>query len=174
MSRVEQIEKLQQLRNQGALTEDEFQAEKQRLLNMPEIDNPNPYGAPPPPPVSTGYGVPSTGKIWGMAPRVYCMVLHLSQLAGYALPGAGWAVPIVMWAANKDQSPEIDVHGKIVLNWMITALIAGFLCFLLSFILIGIPLLFILGLVCIIYPIIGGIKANDGQVWHYPGSFKFI
>ncbi len=42
MIRYDKLEKLQDLRSQGALTEEEFQEEKQRLLNTPE-------GASPPP-----------------------------------------------------------------------------------------------------------------------------
>jgi uncharacterized protein len=32
----------------------------------------------------------------------------------------------------------------------------------------------ILGVLSVIFPIIGGIKANQGEVWEYPLSFKFI
>jgi hypothetical protein len=41
-------------------------------------------------------------KFWGMPANTYCLLMHLSVL----LAGAGWgiAIPIVMWAVNKDQS----------------------------------------------------------------------
>ena len=44
----------------------------------------------------------------------------------------------------------------------------------LSFILIGIPLLILLGVLCVVFPIIGAIKANDGIAWPYPGSYRFF
>ena len=31
-----------------------------------------------------------------------------------------------------------------------------------------------LGLLCLIFPIIGAIKANDGEVWPYPLSIRFF
>jgi len=45
---------------------------------------------------------------------------------------------------------------------------------LLIFVIIGIPLLLLLCLVGVIFPIIGGIKASDGQVWKYPLSITFF
>jgi uncharacterized Tic20 family protein len=41
-------------------------------------------------------------------------------------------------------------------------------------VLIGIPLLWALLVVGIIFPIIGGIKANDGVLWKYPLSISFL
>jgi uncharacterized Tic20 family protein len=45
---------------------------------------------------------------------------------------------------------------------------------LLIFVLIGIPLIALLCLVGVIFPIIGGIKASDGEVWKYPMSIAFF
>ena len=39
---------------------------------------------------------------------------------------------------------------------------------------IGIPLLMALCAIAIIFPIIGGIKANDGILWKYPLSIPFL
>ena len=75
---------------------------------------------------------------------------------------------------KKNDSDVIDQHGRIVANWIITALIIGVICFALTFILIGFPLLIALAVVGVVFPIIGGIKANEGVVWPYPMSFKFF
>jgi uncharacterized protein len=178
MSRYDEIQKLQSLKDSGALTEDEFQREKQRLLNTPEPDSLGAsYSTPPPPPMTNATGVgalSTTEKPWGMEVNTFCMLLHLSQLAGFAVPVLGWALPIVMWAMHKDRYPEIDTHGKIVLNWMISELIYFAICFVLVFVFIGVPLMFVLLLLGVLFPIIGGVKANDGQVWSYPGSIRFL
>jgi uncharacterized Tic20 family protein len=113
-------------------------------------------------------------KPWGMEPKVYCMLLHLSQLAGLVIPGAGLVLPVVMWAANKDEHPEVNLHGLIVLNWIISALIYFVICLLLMFILIGIPLMFILGLLAVVFAIVGAVKANQGKYWPYPLSIDFF
>ena len=90
------------------------------------------------------------------------------------VPLGGIVVPIILWQMKKDELPGIDTHGKIVLNWMISSFIYGVVCFLLFFILIGIPLMFVLAILCIVFPIIGGIKANNGEVWKYPLSITFL
>ena len=109
-----------------------------------------------------------------MNEKSFCMLLHLSQLAGMILPGAGLVLPIVMWATEKDQSPLIDEHGKVVLNWMISSLIYSFIAGLLCFFLVGIPLLVILLILVFVFPIIGGIKSNEGLVWKYHLSNSFF
>jgi uncharacterized Tic20 family protein len=175
MSRYDELQKLQALKDSGALTDIEFESEKQRLLNTPD---PAPEAAPPPPP-APGAAVPMLSssdptKPWGMDVKTYCMLLHLSQLAGFVVPFLGLALPIIMWAVNKDQFPEVDRHGKVVLNWIISQVIYFAVAFVLIFVIIGVPIIILLGLVSLIYAIIGAIKANDGQVWNYPGSIKFV
>jgi uncharacterized Tic20 family protein len=106
--------------------------------------------------------------------RQWAMFLHLSLLAGLLVPGAGFILPIVLWQVKKNELPGIDAHGKVVANWLISALIYGVICGMLSFVLIGIPLLMILGLLALIFPIIGAIKANDGVLWNYPLTYRFF
>jgi uncharacterized Tic20 family protein len=70
--------------------------------------------------------------------------------------------------------PELDAHGKIVVNWIISALIYGVVCFVLSFVVIGFFLGVALGAVAIIFPIVGGLKASNGEAWKYPLSITFL
>lgn len=103
------------------------------------------------------------------------MLLHLSQFCGYVVPLAGLVVPIVLWQIKKNDSQIIDRHGKVVANWMITEIILGIIFGLLCFVIIGIPLFAALAVVAIVFPIVGAVKANNGEVWPYPcsiASFK--
>ena len=106
--------------------------------------------------------------------RQWAMFLHLSQLAGYIVPVAGLVVPIVIWQMKKEEMPELDVHGKVVANWIISLLIYGAVCLFLTFVLIGVFLFAVLGIIAIVFPIIGAIKANEGQVWKYPFSLTLL
>ena len=106
--------------------------------------------------------------------RQWAMLLHLSQFAGYVIPMAGLVVPIVIWQMKKEELPALDIHGKIVANWIISALIYGAIFIVLSFVLIGIPLLMVLGVLGIAFPIIGALKANEGHTWKYPLSINFL
>ena len=106
--------------------------------------------------------------------RTWAMFLHLSLLAGFVVPLAGLVAPIIIWQLQKNTLPGIDEHGKVVVNWLLSMIIYVFVSFLLMFIFIGIPMLIVLAVVGIIFPIIGGIKANDGQLWKYPLSIQFF
>lgn len=113
-------------------------------------------------------------KPWGMEDNTFLMLMHLSQLASYLIPGVGLVLPIIMWATNKDKSPVIDQHGKVILNWMISSLIYAVVCAILIFVVIGIFGLIALGIMNLVFVILGGVKANAGTLWAYPLSIKFF
>jgi uncharacterized Tic20 family protein len=106
--------------------------------------------------------------------RQWAMFLHFSQFCGFIVPIAGLLVPIIIWQVKRVDLPSLEAHGKVVVNWLISAFIYAAIFFLLVFVAIGIPLLYVLGLLAIIFPLVGGIKANQGEVWKYPLSFRFI
>lgn len=109
-----------------------------------------------------------------MNERTWCMLIHFSVFAGYIAPLAGLIVPIVLWQIKKDELPSVDAHGKMVLNFILSVILYGIIGFALTFVLIGIPLLFALSIACIVFPIIGGIKANAGELWQYPLVINFV
>jgi uncharacterized protein len=106
--------------------------------------------------------------------RQWALFLHLSLLAGFIITFAGFIAPVVIWQLKKNEFPGIDVHGKIVVNWLISALIYGAIGAILTIVIIGIPILIALGIITIIFPIVGGIKANNGEIWRYPLTINFI
>ncbi len=106
--------------------------------------------------------------------RQWAMFLHLSQLAGYIIPLIGLIAPIIIWQTKKEEYPILDEHGKIVINWIISELIYGAICSVLLFVIIGFPMLMILGILAVVFPIIGGIKANNGELWRYPMTINII
>jgi uncharacterized Tic20 family protein len=118
-------------------------------------------------------GFPSMVKLF-MNQRQWAMILHFSLLSGYIIPLAGLVAPIVIWQLKKTEFPEIDAHGKVVINWIISAVIYACVFLLLSFVVIGMPLLIVLGILCVVFPIVGGIKANNGELWAYPLSIRFL
>ena len=61
-----------------------------------------------------------------------------------------------------------------VTNWMISCTIYAFVSFVLMFVLIGFLTGLAVLLMGIIFPIIGAVKANNGELWEYPLTIKFI
>ncbi|MEL6557983.1 MAG: DUF4870 domain-containing protein [Bacteroidota bacterium] len=111
---------------------------------------------------------------WGMDTKQFCMLIHLAQFAGYIVPFAGLILPIVMWTSNKDLNPEVDRHGKSIMNWIISLFIYSVVATVLTFVLIGIPLLLVLVVLSIIFPIMGAVKAGNGEHYEYPLTIKFF
>ncbi len=159
MSIVDEIERLDKLRQSGAITEAEYEQTKASLFAKSR-----PVGSKMKDAMD---GVSSDTDMWGM-------FIHLSQFCGYMIPLAGLLVPIVLWQVKKDDSDIIDRHGRMVANWIITEFILGIVFALLCFIVIGFPLLIALGVASVVFPIVGAVKANNGEAWPYPCSIKFF
>lgn len=116
----------------------------------------------------------STARDGDPRSRLWAMFLHFSVLVGYIIPIIGFLAPIIIWQVKKWDLPEIDIHGKIVVNWIISYCIYLIGCIILSFFLIGILLVPVLCVLGLVFPIIGGIKANNGEAWRYPLSIRFL
>ena len=103
--------------------------------------------------------------------RQWAMFIHFSILAGWLVPVGGLIVPIILWQMKKDELPGIVPHAHVVLNWIVTSIVYALICLVLTLVLIGFLGFIALGIATIIFAVIGGIKANDGEVWEYPGTF---
>lgn len=102
------------------------------------------------------------------------MFLHLSQLLNFVIPFGGVLAPIILWQTQKDKMPALDAHGKMVTNWLISSLIYWIISGVLAIILIGFLGMLALFIMGIAFPIMGGIKANNGEFWEYPLTIKFL
>ncbi len=106
--------------------------------------------------------------------RTWAMLLHFSVFLGYIIPFAGLIAPILIWQLKKGEMPEIDAHGKMVVNFIISMIIYSLISFLLIPVLIGIVGYVAVFFMGIVFPIIGGIKAHSGELWKYPFIISII
>ena len=107
--------------------------------------------------------------------RNWAMACHLLALVGALGNGIGYLLgPLIAWLTKRNDHPFIDEHGKEAVNFQITMFIALLCCIPLIFIIIGIPLMILIGLAMTILPIIGGIKAANGEFFRYPLSVRFL
>ena len=103
------------------------------------------------------------------------MLAHATALVGFLVPVAGHIVgPLIIWLAKRQDSPEIDVHGKESLNFQISMLIWYAIAAILCLVLIGIPILILLHILNIVFVIIASIQASEGRLYRYPLSIRFI
>ena len=100
--------------------------------------------------------------------RNMCILVHI--LAIFTL----FLGPLIIWLLKKDQSPEVGRHAIEVLNFSITIAIAGFVCFLLAFVIIGAILMPLLGLYALINLVLGAIAASKGEFRHYPFTLRLL
>ncbi|MHC4423644.1 MAG: DUF4870 domain-containing protein [Planctomycetota bacterium] len=100
--------------------------------------------------------------------RNMAMLCHLLAIF------TGFVAPLIIWLLKKSEEPYVDQQGKEALNFQITIILAMFAAVLLSFICIGVPLLFAIPIVNLIFCIIASIKASNGVAYRYPVSLRLI
>ena len=154
MNKYDDLSKLEELRAQGVISEEEFQYEKSKILD-------------------SNYNLKNE-SVSGMDEKTYITLMHLSQFAGFIVPGLGFIAPIVMWLVKSKENPNIDKHGKNIANFMISMIIYAAISAILILLLIGIPMLIAIGIIEIVFIIIAAVKAANGEYWKYPLSIKFF
>lgn len=84
----------------------------------------------------------------------------------------GFIGALIVLLVSDDQ--EVKAHSKKVLNWQLSLIIYYIISTILVIIIIGILFIPILMLLNLIFSIMGAVKANDGKLWDYPLSIKFL
>ncbi|MCC5879097.1 MAG: DUF4870 domain-containing protein [Idiomarina sp.] len=156
---TEQLRNLHKLKEEGILSEEEFQAQKQKLLDAEQS--------------KTSGTSANTSSFDNVDSNQYAMFIHLSLLIGLIFPWIGLIVPLVLWLVKKED-PIVDQHGRVVVNWLISSFIYSIVAIILMVVLIGIPMLLALVVCHFVFAIIGGMKAKSGELWQYPLSIKFL
>jgi uncharacterized Tic20 family protein len=119
-------------------------------------------------------------------------LLHLSAFFGYMVPFGAIVGPLVIWEINRSKSDFVDANGKEAINFNLSYLLYTFLLglsivpFVIRSIFAGLHHLdlfgiisaaSIIGLIAIVkfvLIIFAAIKSNQGEVYHYPLTIKFI
>ncbi len=159
----EELSRLRELHDEGALTDEEYEAAKARLLKQP--------GA------MTSQDHPVRQELFGMTPGSYAMAMHLSQYAGVLVPGAGFVVPLGMWLYGKDQSAFVDQHGRSLANFLISYFVYVCIFLALCLMLVGfllLPLFILFIIFTLIVPVMGAVAAQEGRSYSYPFTIKFF
>ncbi len=106
--------------------------------------------------------------------RRWAAATHIAAVAGYVIPFGNIIGPLLVWQLKKEDGQLIDDQGKESVNFQITVSIAMLVSALLTLILIGFVLIFVIGLGALILVVIAAIKANDGEAYRYPLTLRFI
>ena len=107
--------------------------------------------------------------------RTWNVLCHATALAGFFVPWAGHILgPLIVWLAKRNDSPEIDQHGKESLNFQISMLIYNIIAGILCLLLIGFVILAILHILNLVLVIIASIQASEGKFYRYPLAIRLI
>lgn len=102
--------------------------------------------------------------------RTLALLTHLSGIL------LGFIVPLVVWLVHKDRADKgflVD-QSKEALNFQLTLLIGYIAGVVLTVVLIGPLVSFATWVVCVIFSVIGGMKANEGVAYRYPFAIRLI
>ena len=129
--------------------------------------------SPLPPPLPAGG--PSPAAVSSSNVRTWNILCHASALLGVFVHFPGHLLgPLIVWLAKRDDSPEIDAHGKESLNFQISMLIYNVVAAVLCLVLIGFALLLILHILNLVLVIVASIQASEGKLYRYPITIRLI
>ena len=121
-----------------------------------------PPPAPPPPRQVVRTAPTGSDKIWSI----------LSHVSGFI--GMPFLLPLVVYLAMKGESEYVAANAREALNFHLSLIIYGLCLLPLVWLLIGIPLLVIMGLGAFVLSIVAAIKAADGECYRYPLTLRLI
>ncbi|GAA4713701.1 DUF4870 domain-containing protein [Phytohabitans rumicis] len=135
-----------------------------------------PPGYPPQGPPGGYYGGPAPAGYANNEEKTWALVAHFGGAAGAFVGGGtlGWVGPLVALLAKGNQSPTVRAHAIAALNFQLLWSIITVVCWILVCALIGFILAPAAMIIAIVFGIIGGVKANDGQLYNYPMSVSII
>lgn len=127
-------------------------------------------------PPASGQPGPPYGAQQPLSPdqeRLWAMLAHLlSFVAAYI--ALGFIAPLTVLLIFGPRSAYVRAHAVEALNfnltWLLYAIVAGVLAFLL----IGIPILIVLGIAYVALVIVAAVRANSGQYYRYPLTIRFV
>ena len=95
---------------------------------------------------------------------VLCHLLGLFGIIG----------PLIIWLLKKEEDWFVDDQGREAVNYHISLIIYYLVSWILCFVLIGFLLLFVLGILHLVFVIMAALKAGDGKLYRYPIAIRFI
>ncbi|WP_240644673.1 DUF4870 domain-containing protein [Paenibacillus paeoniae] len=106
--------------------------------------------------------------------QTFGMLCHLLAFSTFIIPFGSIIGPLVIWLIKKDHSPYVNEQGKESLNFQISIMIYCIISSILIILFIGVLLLIAIGIAWFILVILASIKANEGSVYRYPVTIRFI
>ena len=125
-----------------------------------------PYGGPPPPPPQYPGGLTPQEITWGCAAHWSALVASVIALA--------FLGPLIVMLTKGNESAYVRRQAVESLNFQLSILIYGIVSFVLIFVLVGFVLLPIVGVMWLVFTIIGSIRSSKGEEYRYPLTIRMV
>jgi uncharacterized Tic20 family protein len=101
--------------------------------------------------------------------RALMILSHLS-----ALLGVGLLLPFIVWLVKRHDPDMVAAHAAEALNFHLSLLLYVVFLIPLCVVLIGIPLLIVLGIGSVVLAIVAALRASDGVLYRYPLTIRLV
>ena len=125
-----------------------------------------PYGGPPSPPPQYPGGLTPQEITWGCAAHWSALVASVIALS--------FLGPLIVMLTKGNESAYVRRQAVESLNFQLSILIYGIVSFVLIFVLVGFVLLPIVGLMWLVFTIIGSIRSSKGEEYRYPLTIRMV
>ena len=142
-----------------------------------------PYAGQQPPQYAYQGQAPAGAPLTQAEDKQWASFAHFGGALGAFLGAgtAGWIAPLIIYLVFKDRGPFTRQEAKESLNFQLTVTIfvvgLYILASILTLVLIGLllfPLAWIVGILGVIFGIIGGVKVNNGEAYRYFFAFRMV
>ena len=82
--------------------------------------------------------------------------------------------PLVICLIKKDESSYIDYHGREYMNFFISYTVYTLISGILVFLVIGLFMLWAVGIIAVVFTIVGALKAYEGKEYKIPYIFRLL
>lgn len=101
--------------------------------------------------------------------RLLIVLSHLSLLLG-----AGFLLPLVVYLIQTDRTGPVAANAREALNFHLSVYFYALVCLPLVLVVIGVPLIALLGIAAAILAIIASVRSSDGSPYRYPLTIRLI
>ena len=100
---------------------------------------------------------------------------HLCQLLTFISGFGGLVVPLVLWLTQKDKVASMDIQGKQIVNFQLSIIVYCIISIpLVLFFGLGLLVLFAVGTISFLLPIVNAVKVSNNQQPVYFMNITFI
>ena len=100
--------------------------------------------------------------------RTWAMLAHVLALFTWIIG------PLVIYLTKGNESPMVKANAAEALNFEITVTIGYVVSVVLMLVLVGLFTFVAIAIAALVLPIIGAVRANQGDVYRYPFTIRFV